>query len=151
MPKLFKKTRELQTDFIKWLKDKNSITTCNFSKMRASKYQISNDRKFVKEVKNDVTKVYSTRIERCNREKCVDVEEEEEIVAWRNVISYMHEDRRMPVESVFPLEDEPSNAEYYAELPERIQESVMQQKVCATSNTSMKGERISGLMHNEKK
>ena len=74
MPKPSKKTRELWNDFIKWLKEKNVITICNFSKMCESKYQISNDRKYVKEVRDNVTRVYCKSFERYGRERYIEEE-----------------------------------------------------------------------------
>ena len=106
-------------DFIKQLKSKNVITTYEFSKMRESKCQIINDRKHVKEVKNNATRVHCRSIKQHGRETHEEVEEVE-IVAQKNVIGHMQENRRISIESVFPLEEDPSNLEYYDELLTKI-------------------------------
>ena len=73
MPEPLKKIRELQNDFIKWLKDKAVIIIYDFSKIHMSKYQISNEGKYVKEVNNNVTKVYYKSIEMYGREKYTEI------------------------------------------------------------------------------
>jgi len=100
------------------------ITICNFSKMCKSKYQISNDEKYVKEVRDNVTRVYCKSFKRYGRERYVEVEEWE-TVAWRNIIGNMQKNRRMSVESIFPLEAEPSNVEYHAQLLARIKDLII--------------------------
>ena len=151
MPKPLKKTRELQ-NLIKWLKEKTVMTIYNFSEMHKSKYYISNEGKYIKEAKDNIIKVYCKRIERYSRDKYIKTQEEI-TVAWRNVIGYMHENRRMTVESVFLLQEDLSNIEYYNKLLVIIKDSIIQQKALTTSDTSMKGGRIGGywLITNDKK
>ena len=50
----------------------------------------------------------------------------------------------MTVESVFLLQEDLSNIEYYNKLLVIIKDSIIQQKALTTSDTSMKGGRIGG-------
>ena len=102
MPKPLKKTKELWDDFIKWLKNKAIMIICNFSKMHISKYQISNEGKYVKEVNDNVTKVYCKSIEIYGREKYIEIQDEV-TVEMRNVIGNMNTNGQMTIESIFPL------------------------------------------------
>ena len=75
IPKLSKKTKELWNEFIKVLKNKAVMIICDFSKMYVSKYQISNEGKYAKEVNNNIMKVYYEGIEMCSREKYVEIQD----------------------------------------------------------------------------
>ena len=106
--------------------------------MHISKYQISNEGKYVKEVNDNVTKVYCKSIEIYGREKYIEIQDEV-TVEMRNVIDNMNTNGQMTIESIFPLKEDPRNIEYYIELPVRIKESIMQYKACAALDMPMKG------------
>ena len=46
---------------------------------------------------------------------------------------------QMTVESIFLLEENPRNIDYYIELLVQIKESIIQHKACTASDASMKG------------
>ena len=76
-----------------------------------------------------------------DREKYVEIQDEV-IVEMRNMISYMNTNRQITAESVFSLKEDQRNIEYYIELPAQIKESITQHKAYATSDASMKGEKM---------
>ena len=57
MLKPSKKSINLWKEFIVWLKSKEIITTCNFSSLCESKFQTSNNKNYVREIKEDGIKV----------------------------------------------------------------------------------------------
>ena len=119
------------------------VTICNFSKYMSSKFQISDDSKYVKEIINSEEKYYEKKEIIYGQLRYIKIENTLTI-NWRNAIGARENNRTVSLNSIFLIEIESSNDINYISFNDNIADTIRQRKVFATSDISIKDNRIGG-------
>ena len=101
MPKPSKKSIDLWLEFRTWIKEKGIVTTIDFYEECESKFQISEDKEFLKEIKQEGIVYYQQELERYDRSRYIEIEQCH-IQNWRMVIGERESNGVMQIESIFP-------------------------------------------------
>ena len=75
MSKPSKKLVDLWLEFMRWIKGKCVVTICDFDNACESKFQISNDKEYLREIKQEGIAYYQKEIERYERCRYIEIEQ----------------------------------------------------------------------------
>ena len=99
------------------------VTICNFSKHMSSKFQISDDSKYVKETTNSEEKYYEKKEIIYRQVRYVEINNKL-IMNWRNVIGVGENNGAVSINSIFPIEIESSNDVNYTRFNNIIADAI---------------------------
>ena len=130
-------------DFVVWLKEQQIETIVDFSKSVNTTYEITPERKYVKQVKNNKVWFYEKTEARYGRVK---YQRTEEIFTneWRKSIAEMSHSKELIVYNVFPIEVDDSNIEFVVPFPDEISNSIRNRKAVAATDASVKDSCMGG-------
>ena len=146
MPKPSKKSRELWNDFIKWMKDSEIKTLCDFNEYCESKFLATHEKEYLKKEEHGMIRFYRRKTERYQMERYEEIESCHEN-NWRIMIGDMEGKDRMKIESIFPifpLNEQNGDEIRGAIFSEKIKEAIESEEAYAASDASLKNKKVGG-------
>ena len=142
MPKPSAKSFKIWEDFTIWLKEQKIVTIVDFEPWVKAKWQISQDKEYVKEVKqNDV--IYYKKSEIRYRQQIYKKIDDEITTEWKNMIAELKPNGGLEVYGVFHVHQEEREIQYHP-FDEIITRSIQEGKAVAATDASVKEETMGG-------
>ena len=143
VPRPSKKSFHHWKSFVEWISKMEIITIVDFEPMIKTKYEISTNRQYFREHRNENIIYYEKDVVRYNQQVYREIDNTIE-TEWNKVIAEMKPNRAVELYGIFYVNIEERDVEYYP-FNEDITQSIISDKAVAATDASVKGDAMSGV------